>query len=97
MATATVKIAAASSGVAPQRSGLKGLFLTQQLKVESMGLHTLLSEQLNVLASNRAAYAHPFHLRSRRLLLVFVPIRRPQHSRRERARTPLNPMPGDWN
>jgi hypothetical protein len=73
------------------------LFLTQQLSVESMGLHTLLSEQLNVLASNRAAYAHPFHLRFRLLLLVLVPTRRPQHARCEGARKPPNPMPGDWN
>jgi hypothetical protein len=48
------------------------LFLTQQLKVESVGLHTPPSEQLNVPASNRAAYARPFHLRSR--LPLRVPI-----------------------
>jgi hypothetical protein len=57
MAAAAVKIAAASSGVAPQYAGLKGLFLTQQLRVESMGPHKLASEQLSVPVSKSAAYA----------------------------------------
>ncbi len=66
-AAATVKIAAASSGVAPQNPGSKGRLLTQQLSVVSMGPHTLASEQLSEPASNSTAYARQCLFRSTRV------------------------------